>query len=376
MRRNNIPYVLVGGTPFYQRKEIKDVLGYLRVLINPKDTESFLRIINYPNRGIGDVSLGRLKTFAEKNEITLLEAAGRAGEIIELTDASRKGILSVANLFNKYINLRASLSTSELTRSFVDEIGILPLFKEEATRESIARWENVQELLSAISEASDNNPELTLEMFLEDVALVSDIDELGDKHNAVTLMTLHSAKGLEFPVVFITGLEEGLFPFYNSSIDKKELEEERRLYYVGITRAEQKLYLSYARSRYRFGDLTYPSPSRFIEEIGEEYLDTAVHRKVQVSEFGSYSDDAIIQKLKKPKREESSSYFTDATPDYENESDIPKNLRAGNIVIHEAFGKGKVLSISGSGESTKAVVEFQSIGRKNLMVKYARLKVL
>jgi DNA helicase II / ATP-dependent DNA helicase PcrA len=376
LRRSNIPYTIVGGIEFYQRKEIKDVLAYLRVLVNPKDNESFLRIINYPNRGIGDVNLGRLKEYAGKNETTLLEAVSRAGEITQLTEVARKGMLQVAGLFQKYIALKDKLSVSELSRSFVDQIGLLSIFKEEATRESIGRWENVQELLSAISEAVDNNSDLTLESFLEDVALVSDIDEWSDKHNAVTLMTLHSAKGLEFPVVFISGLEEGLFPFYNSEIDKKEMEEERRLYYVGITRAQQKLYLSYAHSRYRFGDLTYPSPSRFIEEIGEEFLDSTPRRKSHVSEH-SYRDEPVARiKTRQKKSDALSSYFADVTPDYENVSDIPAKLKIGKMVEHETFGKGRILGLTGSGETMKAIVEFPDVGRKNLLVMYAKLKVL
>jgi DNA helicase-2/ATP-dependent DNA helicase PcrA len=376
LRKSNIPYTIVGGIEFYQRKEIKDVLAYLKVLVNPKDNESFLRIINYPNRGIGDVNLGRLKEFAAKQEISLLDAASRASEIIQVTEAARRGMLQIGGLFQKYINLKGSLSVSELSRSIVDQLGILPMFKEEATREAIGRWENVQELLSAISEAADNDPELTLESFLEEVALVSDIDEWSDKHNAVTLMTLHSAKGLEFPVVFITGLEEGLFPFYNTEVDKKELEEERRLYYVGITRAQQKLYLSYAHSRYRFGDLTYPSPSRFIEEIGEEFLDSTPRRKTHVSEYRDYVESFKKVDARQQKRDSLSSYFSDATPDYENESDIPVDLKVGKFVEHEAFGKGRVLSLTGKGEAAKAIVDFPTVGRKNLMVKYARLKVL
>ncbi|MFI5251012.1 MAG: ATP-dependent helicase [Bacteroidota bacterium] len=374
LRKNNIPYTIVGGIEFYQRKEIKDVLAYLRVLVNPVDNESFLRIVNYPNRGIGDVNLGRLVEFSGKREMTLLEAAGKAAEITELTESARRGLKQVASLFNKYMNLKESLSASELSRSLVDEIGILAMFKSEATREALGRWENVQELLSAISEAADTNPEFTLEKFLEDVALVSDIDQWSDEQNAVTLMTLHSAKGLEFPVVFITGLEEGLFPFYNTEIDKKELEEERRLYYVGITRAKRKLYLSYARSRYRFGDLTYPSPSRFIDEIGEEFVETpARHRQER-----TVIHDHVAAKTKTRARQKdtTSSYFTDESPDYENESDISRELKVGIFVEHELFGKGRILSLTGSGEASKAVVEFPNIGRKNLLLKYANLKLL
>jgi len=262
-RKNSIPYVLVGGVAFYQRKEVKDVLAYLRVLANPQDTESLLRIINYPVRGLGDVAQSQLKEFAVQQSIPLYETLQRAQEIPRLAPKAKTAALYLGNFFKKYSNLQKEISLSELARTMVDEIGVLQLLKDEATSESMARWENIQEVLSAISEYIDEHPEGTLESFLEEVALVSDIDQWEDKHNAVTLMTLHSAKGLEFPVVFVTGLEEGLLPFYTTTIDQTELEEERRLLYVGITRAMRKLYLTHSRTRYRFGDVSFQNPSSF-----------------------------------------------------------------------------------------------------------------
>lgn len=379
LRKNNLPYTIVGGIEFYQRKEIKDVLAYLRVLVNPKDNESFLRIVNYPNRGLGEVTIKRLRTFAAKRELSLLEAARMAEEIAEMGDKARQGLQHLAAMFAKYIGLKASLSPSELSRAVVDEIGILLMFKEEKTREAMGRWENVLELLSAISEMNVENPQATLENFLEEVSLIADIDQWGDKHNAVTLMTLHSAKGLEFPVVFITGLEEGLLPFYTSTLENDELEEERRLYYVGITRAMRKLCLTYARTRYRFGDLVFQNPSRFIEEIGTDNVETILKRR---REPGNGEDVcagvAAGWGIRTPrgKKKEASTFYADATPDYENESDDIPELRTGATVVHEIFGKGRVLSVSGKGEASKAVVDFPTIGRKNLLLKYARLKLL
>ncbi len=266
------------------------------------------------------------------------------------------------------------MSMSELSRTMVDDLGILRQFKEEGTPDAIARWENVQELLSAISEFSSEHPEGSLDSFLEEVSLVSDVDSWDDAHNAVTLMTLHSAKGLEFPVAFITGLEEGLLPLFNSALSNKELEEERRLFYVGITRAMRNLYLSFAGVRYRYGDVTYPSPSRFLDEIGGEHI-----QKITSADRSSLSRDEFSGNPKSNRRVpagESSDYFSDPIPDYENATDTVQSLQVGMAVHHDVFGKGRIVSLSGTGELMKASVDFSSVGRKQLLLKYARLKVI
>ena len=382
LRRNAIPYTIVGGVEFYQRKEIKDVLAYLRLLANPKDNESFLRIVNFPPRGLGDVTLGKLQAFANELGISLLEACGRSTEITGLTDRPRQALGQVAVMFSKYIQLKSTLSPSELSRAVVDEIGVLSMLKEENTREAQGRWENVQELLSAISELNAEDPQATLESFLEEVALVADVAQTKDVTNSVTLMTLHSAKGLEFPVVFITGLEEGLFPLYNSSLDKLDLEEERRLYYVGMTRAMLKLYLTFARTRFRYGEMSSQSPSRFIEETGSENLEIVSQRRQYQPATGAKALQTPAGWGSRPgsrpvpKKERSSTFYADQTPDYENESHIVPALSSGAKVEHEIFGPGRVLSVTGSGETAKAVVDFPRIGRKNLLLKYANLKLL
>ncbi len=374
LRRQNLPYAIVGGVEFYQRKEVKDVMAYLRVLVNPRDQESFLRIVNYPVRGLGDVALEHFLAFAGSAGVDLPSAALRAGEIALLTPKAKSGIASLGALFEKYRRMSAEMSLSELSRAYVDEIGILKIFKDEGNPEAMARWENVQELLSAISEFSASRPDATLEQFLQDVSLLSNMDEWDDKHNAVTLMTLHSAKGLEFPLVFVAGLEEGLLPFYSSSIERKELEEERRLLYVGMTRAMRKLTLTHARIRFRFGEMSYQSPSRFLEEMGGgAVLTESVHRG---SPYRSAATTAAPRPSRKPAATRGDRFVPDEQPDYDSEALSADDLKAGKFVEHEIFGKGKVVYVVGTGESLKAVVDFPQVGRKNLLLKYARLKIV
>jgi DNA helicase-2/ATP-dependent DNA helicase PcrA len=368
LRRSSIPYVIVGGIEFYQRKEVKDILAYLRLLVNPTDDEGFLRIVNVPNRGIGNASLVKLRRYAAAHRLPLLAAASRAGEIEGVGPRVREALSRFASMVKKYTDLRTAMSPGELARALVDEIGILRVLKEEGTAESLGRWENVQELLSALSEFSAEREEATLDLFLQEVSLVADIDRWDASHNAVTLMTLHSAKGLEFPVVFITGLEEGLLPFSAGVPDRQDLEEERRLCYVGITRAMTKLYLSHCGRRYRFGEISYQSPSRFLGEIGE--MDS-VGVDSRVSSFAVRSERDVVPKPRKKGGDDR--FYADEMPDYENDQSL-ESLRAGRFVEHEMFGRGKVVSVSGTGERKRAVVDFATVGRKMLMVRYARLK--
>ena len=377
-RKNAIPYEIVGGIRFYERKEIKDVLAYLRLLVNPADDESLLRIINYPVRAIGDISIEHLKRFSMKHSLTMFDSLKEIEKIGELTERAKNGLKQFKVLIEKYQSLRQQMSFSELTRSLVDELGILMMFKEERTIESMGRWENVQELLSAITEFSHERKDATLESFLEEVALVSDIDTWEGEHNAVTLMTLHSSKGLEFPVVLIAGLEEGLLPFYTNSIEQPDLEEERRLFYVGITRSEQKLYITHANLRYRFGDVMYPSESRFISELGVEnieHISTRMHHKRIVASLLEFDKtETLPHRSIRHKAKEEAQYFSDRMPDYESESQESFEIKRGILVRHEMFGRGRVIEVNGKGESQKAVVQFDEVGTKNLIVKYAKLR--
>ena len=375
-RKNAIPYEIIGGTRFYERKEIKDVLAYLRLLANPTDEVSLLRVINYPARGIGDVTIEHLQKYASQHSLTLFDSLKRLDAVAELTERAKNSLSQFRAIIEKYAMLRPQMTFSEWARSLVDELGILSIFKEERTTESMGRWENVQELLSAISEFSSDKPDGTLESFLEEVALVSDIDTWEGEHNAVTLMTLHASKGLEFPVVMIAGLEEGLLPFYSSTIESLDLEEERRLFYVGITRAEQKLYITYTALRYRFGDVTYPSESRFLSELGTENIEhvgiKAQHRHEAESSFAF--DKPAERRAAHQKKSEEAAFFSDAMPDYESESQEQFEVKRGAVVEHEIFGFGRVTNVIGKGDAQKAIVQFESCGTKTLIVKYARLR--
>ncbi|MBI4418196.1 MAG: UvrD-helicase domain-containing protein, partial [Ignavibacteriales bacterium] len=313
LRRSGIPYVIVGGVRFYERKEIKDVLAYMRLLVNPKDAESLLRVVNYPPRGIGETTMERLALFAKERDLSLFDSLSVLEQVPGLTDRARGGLQHFRTLLQKYADLRAAMSFTELVRSLVDELGILRIFKAEETPESVARWENVQELLSAITEFQEDHEGANLEEFLEEVALVSDVDAWEGTSNAVTLMTLHSSKGLEFPVVMITGVEEGILPFYSNSIDRPSLEEERRLAYVGMTRAKEKLYLSRAKLRYRFGEPAIPGPSRFLSEIGTQ---NALLRESKNAGRASGGGNGRMRRPVTRERRES----IDAIPDYESES--------------------------------------------------------
>ncbi len=381
MRRAGIPYVIIGGVAFYQRKEIKDVLAYLRLIVNPKDEESLLRVINFPARGIGDTTVEKLTQHAASMNLSLFDVVMNPGSVAALADRAKNSVHVFGKLVIKYAELKSQMSASELARAIVDELGILRLYKDEQTPESLGRWENVQELLSAITEFTDQNKETaTLENFLEEVALVAAVDSMVDEKNAVTLMTLHAAKGLEFPVVFIGGMEEGLFPLYQVTPDPGELEEERRLCYVGITRAMKKLYITYARIRYRFGDVTYPVVSRFVSEIGENHLERESARRpaytAQVVSSLQGSRERYLNSIKQKPAARSDAFTPDEEVDYDNDSQDEIKLKVGATVEHEVFGRGKVTNLSGRGDGAKAIVNFQSVGSKNLMIKFARLRVL
>lgn len=360
--KEKIPYTILGGVEFHKRKEVKDVIAYLRVISNQNDEESLLRIMNFPQRGIGSTTLKRMTAFARKHNLTLFETMARIFEVIDIKERIQKNVKQFRVLLDKYIGLKDKLSVGELSRALVDELGILRMFKEENTPESLARWNNINELLSSLSEFSNQNKDAKLETYLEEVSLMSDVDSYDERRQAVTLMTVHSAKGLEFPIVFISGCEEDIFPLSNKFAADTRLEEERRLFYVAMTRAKQKVYLTHARSRYRFGEVAYQSRSRFIDEVDPKTL-------AEVN--GGIGRKNLNRKSKKEMYYE---YFQ--TVDYEEFDQDLKGLRPGSRVMHEKFGLGKVTQISGSGDMLKATVIFEGNNLKQLMLRFAKLKVL
>jgi DNA helicase-2/ATP-dependent DNA helicase PcrA len=356
LRRNGVPYTIVGGLRFYERKEVKDILAYLRVVANPADSVSLRRIINYPLRGIGEATLGKLEAFARSQNLTMFDALGRAPELTALSAGLRDKVVGFHCSINKYITLKKELSLPEWCTALVDETGILPMLKKEGAQERI---DNIRELLSAIHDFFVQKPGATIEIFLELVALVTDFDQWDDKNNAVTLMTLHSAKGLEFPVVFITGLEEGLFPLLRDGDEFDDLEEERRLFYVGATRAREKLYVSYAQARLRYGNETSQMlPSRFLEELQPEFVR---HEAVRKQRF--YENDTAQEP-------------GTSMPYYEDESQESEPVRAGRWVMHASFGRGRIVSVDGKGENLKVTVDFENSGHKKILVKYGNLRLI
>lgn len=394
LRKKNIQYRIYGGTSFYQRKEIKDILAYLRLIINPNDEEALVRIINYPARGIGDTTMDRLIVKANEMEISLFALMSQIQNIDIQINAPTKAKLSdfvmMMESFNVFMQSHNAFDTA---KEVVNRTKIIKDLQGDSTPEDISRIENIEELLNGIQDfiavQSENEEEdITLTAFLQTVTLSSDMDrkEEGDD-DAVTLMTVHMAKGLEFPVVFIAGLEEGLFPSSMNMNTREDLEEERRLFYVALTRAERQAYLMHTQMRFRWGKLTDCEPSRFLVELDEEYLDIKTPLKPEPRQnlfldadiFGEMDQSKIrfekpdrkpVEKFQPPKNLKkiapSNSVHSENT-----ESDI----KVGNKVEHSRFGIGEVLSIEGVGMNTKFTIKF-SEGTKNLLLQYAKLKII
>jgi len=356
LRRNGVPYTIVGGLRFYERREVKDILAYLRVVANSADSVSVRRVINYPLRGIGEATLGKLESFARSLGLTFFEALARAAEVAALSAGLREKVLGFHRFISKYITLKNQLSLPEWCTAMVDETGIIPMLKKEGAQERI---DNIRELLSAINDFSRPKAGATIESFLELVSLVTDFDQWDDKSNAVTLMTLHSAKGLEFPIVFITGLEEGLFPLLREDTNDSDFEEERRLFYVGATRAQEKLYLCYAQARARYGEEISPAlPSRFLKELEMEFIRHDAVRKQRFYETDTAPDPDV------------------SMPYYEDESQESEPVRAGRWVMHASFGRGRIVSVDGKGDNLKVMVDFENLGPKKILVKYGNLRLI
>jgi DNA helicase-2/ATP-dependent DNA helicase PcrA len=372
LRRGGIPYRVVGGLSFYQRKEVKDVLAYLRLLVNPHDAASLQRVINYPARGIGQRTVEELIAFAQQHSLSLWQAIERVEEV-GLPARTQKAIQDFHFLIARHAARMHTVPVDELVRDLVVESGLLEELRREGTPEALARWENVQELLNAIAEyQATAGEQATLSGFLQEVALLTDLDELPED-NRVTLMTLHASKGLEFPVVFITGLEEGLFPLAQATQDRKELEEERRLFYVGVTRAQQHLFLSYARSRYRYGEQLPSIRSRFLEELDTDVIVTEAGLPLgrrtdgttRPTKYATLDPHYYRQDLKRTAQPARRQVVLSEDPD---------EIVPGVRVVHALFGEGKVLALEGEGDAARAIVFFPEVGQKKLVLKFARLR--
>ena len=354
-RRNAIPYKIIGGTRFYERKEVKDVLGYLRLIVNKDDTISLRRVINFPPRGIGLKTVDKCYIQSVKDNKKLFEVLNNP-EPMKIRGKQGDSLLAFYKLINKYNQLLSNLNASELARALVEEVGILKFFKDQDNLEDNERYDNVLELLNSIDEYMDRVPGASISDFLEEVSLLTDIDEWNHDENYVTMMTVHASKGLEFPVVFLTGLEDGLFPLSIALNEKDIMEEERRLFYVALTRSQEMVYLLHATDRRRSGSDSWGGiASRFIKEIPEEFMESisfssAITRKLVKTETG-----AIKMKLKR----------TITTFD---------DFKVGDSVEHSIFGEGKIMALSGSGENQRVGVAFKDGLKKKLIVKFAKLK--
>jgi DNA helicase-2/ATP-dependent DNA helicase PcrA len=367
---------VVGGTKFYDRKEVKDAIAYLKLAINPSDEVSIKRIINVPKRGIGDTSIGKLDAWARANDTGFLQALRQAADV-GVTGAAVRGINSFLALVDKLASTAQDGPAAALQVALEDS-GYISELEAEDTVESAGRLENISELVGSAAEFT------VIDEFLEQVALVADTDDLDDG-NRVVLMTLHSAKGLEFPVVFLVGCEEGVFPHNRALLDPAELEEERRLAYVGITRAREKLLVSHAWQRMLFGQTQYNPPSRFLGEIPAELFDRQGHVDAGYDNdrvYGRTPGDWHNSDMPAYKRRQeqvissgfSSRELSSRRPAPRNLDPSQMGLRIGDDVEHAIFGEGVIIDITGAGDKMEATVRFRDAGTKHLVLAWAPLK--
>lgn len=424
LRKKGIQYRIYGGLSFYQRKEVKDLLAYYRLAINKHDEEAFKRVINYPARGIGDTSLEKILIAARDNDISLFTACENIGELnLGINAGTTQRILDFVTMINSFHVMLPVQNAYDLGNQIANTSGLLRELYSDKTPEGVSRYENVQELLNGLKEFTDgddmpaielveNDPELqrieverqaqileeengiepqlrTLDQFMQDIALLTDSDKKENEEDMdrVSLMTIHSAKGLEFPYVFIVGVEENLFPNPLSLNSRADLEEERRLFYVALTRAEKRAIITYSSSRYRWGNLTSCEASRFIEEIDEKYIEYG--NSAARGDADAFHEPSFgIKKPFTPKTSQTSAPKTATVPPKKNLvkanniTTVPldnahlKNLQVGMTVKHERFGTGKVAQLEGIFPNTKATVIFEQAGQKQLLLKFAKLEII
>jgi DNA helicase II / ATP-dependent DNA helicase PcrA len=411
-----LAYTIYGGISFYQRKEIKDIVAYLRIIVNPKDEEALKRIINYPARGIGKTTIDKLILFANENNISMWDVLERANEF-----GFRAGTFTAIRDFVTMIKSFASMLSKQNAYDVAFHVGkqtglVKELFNDKST-EGVARYENIQELLNSIKEwieSPDNEDgelvDKSLGSYLQQITLLTDADEKDPDADTVKLMTIHAAKGLEFSCVFAAGLEEMLFPNAMSINTREELEEERRLFYVAITRAKQRLWVTYANTRYRFGQLVQNEPSRFIEEIPEQYMDRSFAGGGAKNQVGGsrWGKSSAFERLKGKQEDDGESgkvthqtgtYYNSgpavakSSPSYLPPKGLPAKvkehvpspdfaasdtsvLQEGQKIEHQKFGFGEVIKIEGAKHNPIATIQFEHNGEKKIMLNYAKLRIL
>ena len=398
MRKEALPYRIYGGLSFYQRKEIKDVIAYFRLAVNPNDEEAFKRVINYPARGIGQTTVAKILATATQHEVSLWSVINNPEEY---GLGVNKGTLTKIGVFREmietFIENAQKMPANQIGTMIVKQSGIIADIYQDTTPENLSRQENVEELINGMQDFCDmrmeeGNENISLSDYLSEVSLMSDVDsDKGDDEHKVTLMTIHSAKGLEFGTVFVVGLEEGLFPSDMVSGNPREMEEERRLFYVAITRAKTHCYLSYAQCRFRYGQMEFSAPSRFLKDIDPKYLD---RQQSMFSSRRSMDDDVQLPwqrrgSLLGGERKETARPFRPAMPSVKpmpmssrpqttdhRPQTIDGGLSVGKHIIHNRFGRGEVLRIEGTGDSTKATVQFENVGTKQLLLKFAKFEVI
>ena len=423
MRKESLPYRIYGGLSFYKRKEIKDVIAYFRLAVNPNDEEAFKRVINYPARGIGQTTVTKILSAATEHEVSLWTVINSPEQYeLGVNKGTLMKIAAFREMISSFIENAQKMPANQVGTMIVKQSGIIADIYQDTTPENLSRQENVEELVNGMQDFCDmrmeeGNENISLSDYLSEVSLMSDVDsDKGDDEHKITLMTIHSAKGLEFGTVFVVGLEEGLFPSDMVSGNPREMEEERRLFYVAITRAKTHCYLSYAQCRFRYGQMEFSAPSRFLKDIDPKYLD---RQQSMFSTRRSMDDEVELpwqrkrslfgerQETPRPFRPTvpsakpfpSASPFSSARPvpstgtttttarplsSVSQTTSFPQGtsshagggLKEGAYILHNRFGRGKVLKVEGTGDNTKATVQFENVGTKQLLLKFAKFEVI
>ena len=396
LRKRGMPYKIYGGLSFYQRKEIKDVIAYFRLVVNPNDEEAFKRIINYPARGIGDTTVGKIISAATDHGVslwsTLCEPLTYGLNINKGTHAKLQGFRA---LIEGFITGQADKNAYEIGVDIIRQSGIMNDVCQDTSPENLSRKENIEELVNGMNDfcalrQEEGNPNVSLTDFLSEIALLTDQDsDKADDGEKVTLMTVHSAKGLEFKNVFVVGLEEFLFPSGMVGDSPRALEEERRLFYVAITRAEEHCYLSFAKSRFKYGKMEFSSPSRFLKDIDAHFLqlpqEEQLARRIdegagrfrrEQNERPQLGGKPKVEMIRPTVPRNLTKIGTAMGGKSPTSATLPINVQAGQVIEHERFGIGDVIKIEGTGENSKATVRFRNAGEKQLLLKFARFKVV